>query len=147
MYNANENVISSTVTSPVYSFLLVFGIYVFSTDLSIRLEKQRPSALKIVILSGVAVSIVSLPLLIYYDFYYSYSTVISGSQYTIYPYAVQPGMPFLLGLFIAFIAWSQMFVRWARKRGIGVRARRFVRTSKYSVKIPFRDKDGNHDDK
>ena len=43
--------------------------------------------------------------LIYYNFYFSESEIIAGGTYTVYPYGLQPAIPFMLGLFFSFITW------------------------------------------
>lgn len=108
--NAQGTVIRSTVTSGLFSLIFVYAF--ISLVLSIISHKfpENSLILRIVFLSGLAVTIVSLPFLVYYNFYLSRTVVLSGKSYTIYPYAVQSGIPFLLGLVTVFLAIIFIFL-------------------------------------
>lgn len=113
--NAQGNVIRSTVNSGLYSALLVFSFGVLAFTVSWYYSQIWKHGVKLVLVSGLGTAAFSLPFLIYYNFYYSYVVVISGGRYTVYPYAVQPAIPLMIGLFIAFISIFYMIPR-RRKR-------------------------------
>ena len=133
--NANGSEIRSTVTSGLYAGNMVVGTALFAMDLSVRLAMYRPAGLKWMFVAGMAAAIASLPFLVYYNFYYGYTTLIGGTTYTVYPYGVQPGIPFMLALLISFSALLQMLARWANKRKFSLMHGPAVRISKNGISI------------
>lgn len=102
--NAVGTTIRSTVVSGLGPLILVAGVLVIgltAVNYAMRYWKQ---GLKVIFIIGLIIAGVSSPFLIYYNFYYSYSEIISGSAYIVYPYAVQTGIPFMLGLLVSFMA-------------------------------------------
>lgn len=142
--NANGNVIRSTVTSFIYPILAVSGMYLFGMDLSNRFVKYWKKGLWVMLLSALSVSFVSTPFLIYYNYYYSYTTTIGGTAYTVYPYGVQPGIPFMLGLLIAFIAGLFLLIQWINRKRIKIRKSPFIRISSKNRSVTF-SKDDTED--
>lgn len=133
--NASGTVIRSTVTSGLYPFILVIGFSLFGLDLSARLASSNTAALKYMLISGLISAAVFLPPLIYYNFYYSYETVMGGTVYTVYPYAVQPGIPFLFSIFFSFMALIQMISQWSNRRRSRLNPRQVVRISSEGVEF------------
>ncbi|QRF76201.1 hypothetical protein Thermo_01718 [Thermoplasmatales archaeon] len=121
--NANGTVIRSTVTSGLYSGILVTGALLFGADLSVRLAFYHPKRLKAMLSSGLAVAAACLPFLIYYNFYYSYLKVIGGTTFTVFPYGVQTGIPFMLALLFSYLALITMLSRRFSRKGRGIRIR------------------------
>lgn len=144
--NASGTVIRSTVTSGLYAFIMVIGFMLFGLDLSVRIAVNHPSRLRLMLASGLIATATSLPFLIYYNFYFSYTTVINGTSYTVFPYAVQTGIPFMLALLLSFCAWIQMFSAWINKRKIHIRIGPVIRISKgrYAIEPPDEDDGGKN---
>ena len=102
--NAQGTVIRSTVTSGYYSFIFVYGFATLVLSLCSYSYSHRKELLKRIAVIGLIIGFVSAPALIYYNFYVSYTRLISGVSYTIYPYAVQSAIPFAMGLLAALVA-------------------------------------------
>lgn len=100
--NAVGTVIRSSVLTPFPGILLVIATGVSSATSSVYLQENR-KALKRLVLSTAAVFLASIPFLIYFNFIYSSSDVVSGITYTTYPYAVQSGIPLLLSGFLLYM--------------------------------------------
>lgn len=114
--NATGNVIRSTVTNPYYPGLFVIGVYLFGMDFSRKMLIVWPKGIRLLIYGGLVIAAISAPFLVFYNFYFSYTEVIAGTTYTIYPYAVQAGIPFMIGLFVALIGWFVLLASRLRKR-------------------------------
>lgn len=113
--NASGSVIRSTVTSWQYAAILMAGAYLFGIDFTRHLFRHWKYGLKIFAAAGLAVTAISTPFLVYYNFYHSHAATISGTTYTVYPMAIQSGLPFMLGIFMAFIAGIMLFAGKGRR--------------------------------
>lgn len=110
--NAQGHVIRSTVTSLTDSLVLTVsvGVLIFSVCYYF---KTKPKAIRMLIMIELAAFLVSLPALLYYNFYYSYVETVNNVNYTVYPMGVQVGIPFLFSLYALFI--TAMFYISIRK--------------------------------
>ncbi len=104
-YNASGDTIRSSAKSVQGTLILIIGVGLFIFTLFDYLVKYNIAGIKKSILGGLIISAISLPFLVYYNFYVSESTLIAGRIYTVYPYGLQPAIPFMLGLFFSFITW------------------------------------------
>ena len=104
-YNAAGDTIRSSARSGPGPIILIIGVGWFIFALFDYFLKYNTAGIKWSIIGGLIVSAISLPFLIYYNFYFSESELIAGKIYTAYPYGVQPAIPFMLGLFFSFITW------------------------------------------
>ncbi len=103
------NAVGSTIRSSAKSgpgpIILVIGVGLFLVSLFDYFLKYNRTGIIMSIIGGLVTSAISLPFLIYYNFYFSESEIIAGGTYTVYPYGLQPAIPFMLGLFFSFITW------------------------------------------
>lgn len=100
--NAVGTVIRSSVLTPFPGIVLVIITGISSVTSSIYLQENR-KALKRLALSMAALFLTSIPFLVYFNFIYSSSEVISAITYTTYPYAVQSGIPLMLSGFLLYV--------------------------------------------
>ena len=103
--NAVGDTIRSSAKSVPGPIILVIGVGWLLFSLYDYFLKYNEAGIIRSIIGSLAVSAISLPFLIYYNFYFKESELIAGKMYTAYPYGLQPAIPFMLGLFFSFITW------------------------------------------
>lgn len=119
--NSVGTTIRSTVVSGWGPFILVSGILFMSLTALNNAARYWKIGLKVVFAVGLMIAVISTPFLIYYNFFYAYSEVISGTTYLVYPYAVQAAIPFMLGILVAFTAGISLLAEKYRKRKVRYR--------------------------
>lgn len=102
--NAVGNVIRSSLisASPAPAVALVISDGVFSFTLSVYFTRNE-LRFRSLLIADSSMILLSIPFLLYCNFTYSRQAIISGTAYTVYPYALQSAMPLLLGVFSLYI--------------------------------------------
>lgn len=94
--NASGNVIRSSVLSPYPPFALVIFTWMLTYRIHRRFLCTSRKLRKTVLLSIPAVMVVSSLPLLYYNIYYHYTAMFSGTAYNVFPYGIQSALPFML---------------------------------------------------